>query len=62
MIENEITLILSMLEMFSMFQMRFKYDKEPGDQNDVKVITIKCSNCWGGRVYLWIILIPITKI
>ena len=31
--------------MFSMFQMRFLYDKEPDDQNDVKIIAIRCSNC-----------------
>ena len=31
--------------MFSMIQMRFWYDKEPGDQNGVKIIAIRCSNC-----------------
>ena len=25
-----------------MFQMRFWYDKEPDDQNDVKIIAIRC--------------------
>ena len=31
--------------MFSMFQIRFWYDNEHGDQNDVKIIAIRCSNC-----------------
>ena len=44
-IENEITLLPSLLEMFSMFQMRFWYDKEPDDQNDVEIIAVSCSNC-----------------
>ena len=30
--------------MFSIFQMHFWYDKEPDDQNDVKIIAIRCSN------------------
>ena len=28
-----------------MFQMFLWYDKEPDDQNDVKIIAIRCSNC-----------------
>ena len=28
-----------------MFQMHFWYDKEPDDQNDVKIIAMKCCNC-----------------
>ena len=44
-VENEITLLPSFLKMFLMFQMSFWYDKEPDDQNDVKYISIRCSNC-----------------
>ena len=43
-IDNEITLLLSSLKTFPMFQMRFWYDKEPDDQNGVKVIAIRCSS------------------
>ena len=43
--DNEITLLPSLFKMFSMFQMRFWYDKEPDYQNDVKIIAIRCSNC-----------------
>ena len=28
-----------------MFQMIFWYDNEPDDQNDVKNVAIRCSNC-----------------
>ena len=31
--------------MFSMFQMSFWYDNEPDDQNDMKMIAIRCINC-----------------
>ena len=31
--------------MFSMFQMRFWYDDEHDDQNNVESIVIRCSNC-----------------
>ena len=31
--------------MFSKFQMRFYYDKEHDDQNNVENIAIRCSNC-----------------
>ena len=44
-IENNITVLPSLLKMFSMFQMRFWYDKEPDDKNDLKIISIRCSNC-----------------
>ena len=43
-IDNEMTLLPSLLKMFLMFQMRFWYDKERDDQNDVKFIAIICSN------------------
>ena len=44
-IDNEITLLPSLLKKFSMFWTRFWYDKEPDDQNDVKIIVIRCINC-----------------
>ena len=28
-----------------MFQMRFWYDKEPDDHNDMEIIAIRCNNC-----------------
>ena len=31
--------------MFSMLQMNFWYDNKTDDQNDVKIIAIRCSNC-----------------
>ena len=31
--------------MVSMFQVNFWHDKEPDDQNFVKIIAIMCSNC-----------------
>ena len=43
-IENEITLLPSLVKMFSMFQMRFWYDNKHDDQNDMKIISIRCSN------------------
>ena len=43
--DNDITLLPSMLKMLSMFQMRYKYDNERDDENYVKIITIRCSNC-----------------
>ena len=45
--DNGITLLLSMLETFSMFQMSFKYENERDDEIDVKIINKK--------VYLWIL-------
>ena len=44
-IDNEITLLPSLLKFFSMSQMRFWYDNEPDNQNDVKIIAIRFSNC-----------------
>ena len=44
-IENDITLLLSMLIFSSMFQMRFWYYSERDDENDVKIIAIRFSNC-----------------
>ena len=41
-IDNEITLLPSLLIFFLMFQMRFWYDNEPDGQNDVKIIAIRC--------------------
>ena len=37
-IENEITILPSLLKMFSMFQISYWYDKELDDQNDVKLL------------------------
>ena len=39
-IDNEMTLLPSLLKMFLMFQMRFWYDKEPDDQNYVNIMRI----------------------
>ena len=44
-IENDITLLPSMLKMCSIFQIPYKYDNERDDENDVKIITTRCSNC-----------------
>ena len=44
-IENEITLLPLLLKMFSMFQIRFWYDKEHDDQNNVENIAIIFINC-----------------
>ena len=44
-IETGIILLPPLLNFFSMFPMRFWYDKEPVDQNDVKVIARRCSIC-----------------
>ena len=44
-IENEITLLPSLLKMFSMFQVHFWYDKEQDDQNNVENLAIRCSTC-----------------
>ena len=41
-IYNEIALLPSLLKMCSMFQMRFRYDKESDDKNDMKIIAISC--------------------
>ena len=39
-IENEITLLLALLKVFSIFHMLFWYDKEHDDQNNVENIAI----------------------
>ena len=44
-IENEIKLLPSLLKIFSMFQMRFWYNKGHDDHNDVKIIAIRFINC-----------------
>ena len=44
-IENEITLLPSLLKMFSMFHMRFWYDNKHDDKTNVKIIAIGCINC-----------------
>ena len=31
--------------MFSMFQIRFWYDNEHNNQNNVKIVSIRCSTC-----------------
>ena len=54
-LENEITMVPSLLKMLLMFQMRFWYDKEPDDQKYMKVIAIRCSNLEKKQVYLQIV-------
>ena len=44
-IYNDITLLPSLLIKISMFQMRFWYDNEHDDQNNVENIAIRCINC-----------------
>ena len=44
-IKNEIELLMSLLNMCSMFQMRCWYNKGHFDKNRVKNISIRCSNC-----------------
>ena len=44
-IENDITLLMSFSKMFSMFQMRFWYDKEHDDQNNAEYVAIGFINC-----------------
>ena len=44
-IDNEIALLTSLLNMFLMYQMRFWYDKEQDDQNNVENLAIRCSTC-----------------
>ena len=46
-IENEITLLPSLLKMFSLFYICCWYNKGHDDQNKVEHIAIRCSNCWG---------------
>ena len=41
-IEKKITLLLSLLRLFSTFQMYFWYDNEHDDQNNVEIIYISC--------------------
>ena len=43
--ENERTLLPSLLNMFSMFQISFWYNKGHDDQNKVEHIAVRCSNC-----------------
>ena len=45
MIENDITLLPSMMKIFSMFQMSFKYEDERDDENDVKIINKQVYLC-----------------
>ena len=42
---NETTLLLSLLNMFSTFQIRFWYNKGHDEQNKVEHIAIRCINC-----------------
>ena len=44
-IDNQITLLMLMLKMFSMRKVRFWYDNECDDETDVKIIAIMCINC-----------------
>ena len=44
-IDNDITLLSSLLKTFAMFQIRFWYDNEYDDQNNVENIAIICINC-----------------
>ena len=44
-INNEMKILQSLLKMFLIFQMRFWYDEEPDDQNDTKIIDIRCIDC-----------------
>ena len=44
-IENQIALLPSLLKTISMLQMRFWYDNEPGDKNDVTMISIRYIYC-----------------
>ena len=54
-IENDITLLPSLLNMFLMIQNRCWYNKGHDDQNKVEHIAIRCSNCGKTMVCLWII-------
>ena len=44
-IENEITLLPSLLKMFSMFQIICWYNKVHDDRNKVEHIYIRCISC-----------------
>ena len=44
-IYNAISFLFPLLENISIYQIRFWYYHEHGDQNDVKIIAIRCSNC-----------------
>ena len=44
-IENDKTLLPSLLKMFSMFKIYFWYNKGHYDLNKVEHITIRCINC-----------------
>ena len=44
-IENDITLLSSLLKTFSMFLMRFWYDNEHDDQNNVENIATRFIIC-----------------
>ena len=48
MIDNEITLLPSLLRMFSIFKINCWYNKVNGDQNKVEHTAIRCSNCRRG--------------
>ena len=61
-IHNEIILLLSWLNMSSMFQIPCWYNNGHDDQNKVENIAIRCSNCGNKQWYICIILIPHTKI
>ena len=51
-IYNDIILLPSLLKICPVFQMRFWYDKESDDKNDVKIVAIRCINCGIKQVYL----------
>ena len=61
-IEDEITLLPSLLKIFSMFQTRFWYDNGHDDQNNAENIDISCSNGVKEFFYPCKIWIPIKKI
>ena len=44
-IDNEIALLPSLLNKFSMFQIRCWYNKGHDDKNKVESIATRCSNC-----------------
>ena len=51
-IDNEKIILPSLMKMCSIFQMRFWYDKEYSDKNDVKTVAIRCSDCGKETFYL----------
>ena len=44
-IETKITLLPSLLKIFSMIQISFCYEKENVEENVMENIAIRCSNC-----------------